>query len=139
MNAQDIERVYYFRWWTFRKHIKLVTNSPVFSKPIHVITEFLPNVSWAGIYNTISCAAGHHFREGRWLHDERYLDDYSRFWAKEGNPRHYSFWFADSIRNRGFVTSPNAALITEILPGLVANFEAIRLTNFNATVGLLIN
>ena len=26
-----------------------------------VITEFLPDVPWAGKYNTISCPAGHHF------------------------------------------------------------------------------
>ena len=63
-----------------------------------VVTEFLPPVDWAGKHNTISCAAGHHFREGRWLHDPRFMDDYARFWFKKGGePRRYSFWAADSL------------------------------------------
>ncbi len=28
------------------------------------VTEFLPSVPWAGKYNTIPCAAGHHIAEG---------------------------------------------------------------------------
>ena len=47
---KDIERTYYFRWWTYRKHIK---NTP----DGFVITEFLPEVPWAGKHNTISCPA----------------------------------------------------------------------------------
>ena len=57
---KELEKTYYFRWWTFRKHIK---NTP----DGYVITEFLPQVSWSGKHNTISCAAGHHFYEGRWF------------------------------------------------------------------------
>ena len=45
---EDFERTYYFRWWTYRKHIK---NTP----DGYVITEFLPEVSWSGKYNTICC------------------------------------------------------------------------------------
>jgi len=42
--------------------------------------------------------AGHHFYEGRWLHDTQYLDNYARFWfRKGGSPRRYSFWSADAI------------------------------------------
>ena len=41
-----------------------------------VITEFLPTVPWSGKHNTISCPAGHHYYEGRWLHDPQFLDDY---------------------------------------------------------------
>jgi hypothetical protein len=53
---KDMEEVYYFRWWTYRKHIKETQDG-------FVVTEFLPDVPWAGKYNTISCAAGHHFKE----------------------------------------------------------------------------
>src|SRR5512139_1201864 len=42
---KTLERIYYFRWWTFRKHIKKTTDG-------FVITEFLPDVSWSGKYNT---------------------------------------------------------------------------------------
>ena len=52
---REFERTYYFRWWTFRKHIVRTPEG-------YVITEFLPAVPWAGKYNTIDCAAGHHAR-----------------------------------------------------------------------------
>ena len=65
---KDFERTYYFRWWTYRKHVKETPDG-------YVITEFLPKVPWSGKYNTISCPAGHHFYEGRWLRDPKYLDD----------------------------------------------------------------
>lgn len=112
-----LERTYYFRWWTYRKHIKQTPDG-------FVVTEFLPPVPWAGKYNTISCPAGHHFREGRWLHDPRYLDDYSTFWFRRGgDPRRYSFWAADAIYARHKV-SPNHALIVDLLDDLVANYRA---------------
>ena len=59
-----IERTYYYRWWTYRKHIKQIPEG-------HIITEFLPNVPWAAKYNAITCPGTHHFREGRWIHDPR--------------------------------------------------------------------
>jgi hypothetical protein len=112
-----IEEIFYFRWWTFRKHVKQTPDG-------FVITEFLPPVGWAGKHNTISCAAAHHFREGRWLNDERYLDDYSIFWfRKGGSPRTYSFWAADSIWARYQVTG-DAWLAKELLPDLVKNYQA---------------
>jgi hypothetical protein len=74
---KDIEEIYHFRWWTFRKHIKETPDG-------FVITEFLPKVNWSGKHNTISCPAGHHFREGRWIRDPEYLDDYAVFWFRKG-------------------------------------------------------
>jgi hypothetical protein len=113
----DIERTYYFRWWTYRKHIKQTPEG-------FVITEFLPVVPWSGKYNTISCAAGHHLYEGRWLRDRRYLDDYSLFWFRRGgNPRLYSFWAADAIYARSLVTG-DPSLPRELLPDLIANYRA---------------
>ena len=50
---KELEETYYFRWWTFRKHIKSTQDG-------FVITEFLPNVSWSKKHNTINCPAGHH-------------------------------------------------------------------------------
>ena len=112
-----IEEIYYFRWWTFRKHIKQTPNG-------FVITEFLPQVSWSGVQNTICCAAGHHFREGRWLKDPRYLDDYALFWFRSGaEVRRYSFWVADSVWARYCVTG-NKALTIRLLPDLITNYEA---------------
>src|SRR5690554_6211388 len=119
---KDLEKTYYFRWWTFRKHIK---NTP----DGFVITEFLPNVPWAGKHNTISCPAGHHFYEGRWLHNSTYLKDYANFWFKGGgNPRSYSFWAANSILAFAQVHQ-NKELITDLLPYLVENYEAWEKSN----------
>jgi hypothetical protein len=119
---KELEKTYYFRWWTFRKHIK---NTP----DGFVITEFLPDVTWAGKHNTISCPAGHHFYEGRWLHDSSYLQDYANFWFKGGaSPRSYSFWAANSILAFAQVHQ-NKELITDLLPYLVENYEAWEETN----------
>ena len=100
---EDIQTTYYFRWWTYRKHIKKTPAG-------FIVDEFLPNVGWAGKYNTINCAAGHHIYEGRWLRDPQYLDDYSRFWFRGGGePRRYSFWAADAIWARYCVTRRQVA------------------------------
>ena len=113
---KDFERTFYFRWWTFRKHIKHTEDG-------FVITEFLPKVKWAGKHNTISCSAGHHFYEARWLHDRKYLDDYSVFWLRKGGSlRRYSFWIADAMWARYLVTG-NKDLIIELLPDLIANYK----------------
>jgi hypothetical protein len=114
---KDISEIYYFRWWTYRKHIEQTPAG-------FVITEFLPSVGWAGKYNSINCAAGHHFYEGRWLADPRYLNDYSIFWfRKGGEPRRYSFWAADALWAR-YLVSGDDRVIKELLPDLIANYEA---------------
>ena len=52
------------------------------------------------------------------------MDDYSRFWfRKGGDPRRYSFWAADAIWSRFQVTGDDR-LAKELLPDLVANYEA---------------
>jgi hypothetical protein len=113
---EDIERTYYFRWWTYRKHIRDTPDG-------WVITEFLPTVPWSGKHNTISCPAGHHFYEGRWLHDSRYLNDYALFWfRKGGNPRLYSFWAADAIYAY-YLVKHDESLVVDLLDDLVGNYE----------------
>ena len=82
----EIERTYYFRWWTYRKHLKR-------TKSGWVVTEFLPSVPWAAKENTISCALNHHVAEGRWLRSREYIDGYLRFMMTEGcvnGPRSYA-------------------------------------------------
>lgn len=83
---KDLQEIYYFRWHVYHRHLKQTPDG-------FVVTEFLPDVPWTGKYNTISCAAGHHFYEGRWIRDPKYLNDYATFWfRKGGEPRRYSFW-----------------------------------------------
>lgn len=114
---KNIEEIYYFRWWTYRKHIKLTPDG-------FIITEFLPDVPWAGKDDSIDCPAGHHIFEGRWLADPKYLDDYSIFWfRKGGNPRQYSTWLADALWAR-YLVNGNAGFVKELLPDLVKNYDA---------------
>ena len=89
---KEVEETYYFRWWVYRKHVKETPEG-------YIITEFLPDVYWAGKYNSINCAAGHHIYEGRWLRNgDTYLKDYIQFWVKgSGNVRSYSTWIVDAI------------------------------------------
>lgn len=107
---KSFEQVYYFRWWTFRKHIKQTPDG-------FVLTEFLDKVGHSGQYNTISCALGHHIREGRWLRDGRYIDQYARFWytGHEGQLQphfhQYSNWATWALYNRYLVNQDQASLI----------------------------
>ena len=112
----DIERAYYFRWWTYRKHIQQTLEG-------FVVTEFTPPVSWAGKHNTISCAAGHHIYEGRWLSNPQYLNDYSSFWFyKGGEPRRYSCWIADAIYAR-YLATGDRGFAVPLLAELIKNYE----------------
>ena len=96
---KDIEKVYYFRWWTFRKHIKQTPAGII-------VTEFIEPVRHAGTHNSISCALGHHLAEGRWIRNQSYLDEYTRYWffGNDGQPdakfHNYSSWFAAAVRDR---------------------------------------
>ena len=120
LSDATIQQIYYFRWHTYCKHLKQTPEG-------WVVTEFLPDVSWAGKYNTISCPAGHHFYEGRWLHDPCYLNDYARFWFTEGAPlRKYSFWAADSIYAFCKVKGENS-LAESLLEPLKCNYHAWEL------------
>ena len=121
-----IERTYYFRWWVYRKHIKQTPEG-------FVVTEFLPDVPWAGKYNTISCPAGHHFYEGRWLRNDRYLKDYASFWFQGGGaPRLYSFWAADALYQM-YLVNQDQNWIMGLLPDLVDNFYVWEKTNQDST------
>ncbi|MDW7979498.1 MAG: trehalase family glycosidase, partial [Verrucomicrobiales bacterium] len=117
----DVEEIYYYRWWSFRKHIKQTPTG-------FVITEFLTPVRHAGAFNTISCAAAFHITEGRWLRNGRYVDDYILFWLRgnAGKPQphfhKYSSWFAAAVWDRCRV-SGNTAFATNLLDDLVADFR----------------
>lgn len=112
----SIEEIYYFRWHTYCQQIKHTPKG-------YVVTEFLPDVHWAGIYNTINCPAGHHFYEGRWLHNREYLSDYARFWFEpEAEPRKYSFWAADAIVGTADAWG-DYSVAEELFDKLKANYE----------------
>ena len=114
---KDLEETYYFRWWTFRKHIKSTEDG-------FVITEFLPEVSWSMKHNTINCPAGHHIYEGRWLKDSKYISEYIDFWLNKSGEgiRQYSFWIADAFVAFNNIHR-NDSIISKQLQPLINNYS----------------
>jgi hypothetical protein len=117
-----LEATYYYRWWTFRKHLKQTPDGFVF-------TEFITPVSHAAKHNAISCALGHHIYEGRWLHNQDYLDQYVKFWLlvdpQEPKPKYHAFssWLADALYQRYLVDRDQEFLLS-MLPLLDADYKA---------------
>ncbi len=121
----EINQIYYFRWYAFQKHLERTPDG-------YVITEFLDDVPWAGKFNAIDAAAGHHIREARWLRDPVYVDDYTRFWfGPDGEPRRYSFWAADSVYQL-YLATGNRSLAVSLLPALERNYHAWEATHQDA-------
>lgn len=118
---QNFEEIWYFRWWTYRKHIK--------QTPVGLaLTEFLIDRSYADKYNLISCALGHHINEGRWLHDQRLLNEYIHVWFRgnEGKPmkkfHSFSSWAAYAVYNR-FLVNADKKYVQDILPDLETDYK----------------
>ena len=113
---RGFEEMWYFRWWTLRKHIK---QTPVG----YAMTEFLVNRSYADQYNLIASGVGHHIHESRWLRDTTYLDQIMNTWYKgnEGQPMkkiaNYSSWIAHSLWGRYLVDGRKDWMVS-ILPSL---------------------
>lgn len=116
----NFEEMYYYRWWTLRKHIE---KTPVG----YAFTEFLVNRSYADKYNLISCAFGYHTYESRWLRDTTYMNQGTRTWYRgnEGAPMKkmmsFSSWNIDAQLNRYFVTGDKTFLLN-MLPDLEAEY-----------------
>jgi hypothetical protein len=117
----QVEETYYYRWWTYRKHIRETPAG-------RIVTEFLPPVKHAGVHNTISCATGFHIAEGRWLRDQTFLDEYARFWFRgnEGEPQphfhKYSGWVQATLYDRFLVTG-DRRLLTDLLDDFVTDYR----------------
>jgi len=127
----QFEETYYFRWWTYRKHIRQTPDG-------RVLTEFITPVSHAGPYNTVACAVGHHLAEGRWLRDQGFLDEYARFWfrsGRNGGPAEhfhkFSSWVAAAIYERSLVTGDRQFAIS-LLDDLVADYRVWEAERRNA-------
>lgn len=120
-----IEETYYFRWWVYRKHLKKTPDG-------FIITEFLPEVPWAGKYNSINGSAFHHIYEGRWMRNKvKYINDYILFWFRKGGSlRSYSSWFADTIWNYCMING-DFSLAVDLLPDLVNNYCEWEKSNLN--------
>lgn len=89
---RDIEEMYYFRWWSLRKHF-------VKTKAGVAQTEFLVPRGYSDKYNLIACAVSHHIMESRWLHDCQYALGEAYTWLRdnEGKPLAKVHGFSDLI------------------------------------------
>ncbi len=118
---QNFEEIYYYRWWTLRKHIK---KTPVG----FAMTEFLVERSYSDKYNLIACAIGHHIAESRWLDDEKYLDDYIKVWYRgnDGKPMNrlhkFSSWTPWETYRR-FLVNRDTAYLLEMYPDFLADYQ----------------
>ncbi|QNL52509.1 glycoside hydrolase [Olivibacter sp. SDN3] len=116
-----IQRIYYYRWWSFRKHLKETPHGFIF-------TEFIEPVSHAGKYNAISCALGHHIYEGRWLHNPEYINQYIDFWLLnestfDSSKFHaFSSWLSDAVHNL-YLVNYDRVSIAKWLPLLDEDYE----------------
>jgi hypothetical protein len=110
---REVEEMYYFRWWSFRKHLVQTTNGFVF-------TEFLTRPA------PVSSALGHQLIEGRWLHDQKYLDDYVRYWLRSPASRQqlhkYSGWLEDALYQRYLVTG-DKGFLASLLDDLTGDYQ----------------
>ncbi len=96
---RDFEQMFYFRWWTLRKHIQQTPQG-------YVMTEFLVKRSYSDRYNLISSALGHHVMESRWLRNPQYIDEDIAVWYR-GNDggrlpklEKFSSWTAAALWER---------------------------------------
>ena len=88
-SSADLTRVFYFRARVLRSHVHATNRTDGIPS---VITEFAPDVSWAGAYNTIICASGHHLSEAGWLRGQAVASSYARWWASNESQHNYFSW-----------------------------------------------
>lgn len=127
---KNVERTYYFRWWTYRKHIKETPYG-------YIITEFLPDVSWSADYNAIPCPGLFHFLEGRWMRNTEILSDYANFWLyHSGYPKMKQWKHFKAVLGHGFPLSdaifqfhkvhPSVNLLKDNINELIDNYETLK-------------
>ena len=123
----NFEEMYYYRWWTFRKHIEETPEG-------YAITEFLVKRNYADKYNLISCALGHHIMESRWLHDSKYIDQDVQVWfrgngGKPMNKLHkFSSWAPYALYQK-YLVDGDAAYLEDMLPDLKNEYSYWEKTN----------
>lgn len=117
----NFEEMFYFRWWTLRKHIK---ETPVG----YGMTEFLVQRSYSDKYNLIACAVGHHIHESRWLHNDEYLNQILHTWYRGNNGgmmekfTKFSSWNPWAIYNR-YLVNMDEQYLTDLYKDMQAEYK----------------
>jgi Trehalase len=109
----EVQEMYYYRWWSFRKHLEQTPSGFVFSE---FLTRPIPT----------SSAIGHQILEGRWLQNQNYLDDYVSYWLRDSAGRQqlhkYSNWLEWALWQRYLVTGDKTFLVSK-LDDLIADYR----------------
>ena len=128
----DIVTTYYYRW-------ELVTKHRTYGSPNsgYSFTEFTDRPFWSGMYGAISCPVGHQLYELRWLADDTYARDYSRYWFRTpgAQPRNYGCWLADGVWAMHQV-HPNDTFMRDLLPDLKKNHAEWEKRQFERDAGM---
>lgn len=94
----QIKEIYYYRWKLYKSHLKDLGERG------YIVTEFLDDVSWSlKPYESLNDATAFHIREGRWLKNQRYMDNYIDFMYHGGNDRHFSEAIASATYDKYLV------------------------------------
>jgi hypothetical protein len=117
------QEIYYFRWYSFQKHIVPTPRGAA-------ISEFLPRMKWAGYGNTVAVSAVHQLHEARWLRDPSLAESDARIWFSPDatHRRDYSVALADSV----FAVSQangDQRLVEDLLPVMIENYRAWQQTH----------
>lgn len=117
---KSFEEMFYYRWWTLRKHIQETPHG-------YGITEFLVERSYSDEYNLISCALGHHVQEFKWLHDKEYINQNVHLWYRGNSGERmnklmsFSSWTASALYDKYLVDGDEEFLL-DMYPDLVDEY-----------------
>jgi hypothetical protein len=118
ISDSSIQDIYYYRWKVVNEHLHYVPD-----KQLWVMTEFTYPVWWENPDRTIDAAAGLHIKEGRWLRNSTYTNDYVKYWTSGyGNAFQYSFPMADAAY-ANFLTTGDKQTLTSYLGALKNNYQ----------------
>ena len=110
---KKIQNTYYYRWKLYKAHLRYVGEDG------YIVTEFLNRVGWDRFpYSSLNDATGFHIYEGRWLRNNRYLDDYINYMYRDGgNDRHFSEGIAYAAYAR-FLVNSDSTVLMKLLPSM---------------------
>jgi hypothetical protein len=111
---KDMEEMYWYRWWTYRKHVRQMAD-------YLAISEFLT------YKNPVSSAVGHHVMEGRWLRDPRYVDQDLLYWLRGSNrephdTQNFSSWTVWAAYQR-YLVNGDGAFVVGMLDDFVRDYR----------------
>ncbi len=105
----QITRIYYYRWQLYKAHLKDLGARG------YIVTEFLDDVGWAlKPYQSLNDVTAFHITEGRWLKDNRYVDDYIDYMYSGGNDRHFSESISAAVYSRYLANGNRAFAIKNL-------------------------